>query len=198
SRIRHGSFGQARLHEGSLSISPDTSPTTLSFIPPTSPPTASRSPPTLPTKRRRRPSNLQSTSAPDPVIGQVTLGGRFKCLDATCAELIFGRQADFRRHWDNVHASCRMEFFCSVDGCGRSKRPHNKSKGRSFGIREDKMREHVKTVHDKAKRKRDGDGEGDVKEEESSGLDDGDEKVGKKMRRDMYEGKVAWAGQGDY
>lgn len=97
----------------------------------------------------------------------------------------------------------KKEYFCSVDGCMRSKRPANKSKGRSFGAREDKMREHVKTVHGRAKKRRVCDLESDVKEEEeeggSSGFDDADQKGVKKVRSGgVFDGEAAWAGQGGY
>jgi hypothetical protein len=95
-----------------------------------------------------------------------------------------------------------------VDGCTRSKRPTSKSKGRGFGIRDDKMREHVRTVHEKAgKRKRDavesagaGEKEGDGEDDErfSAGSGDAEERVVKKVRSDdVYEG-VAWSGVSRY
>lgn len=49
----------------------------------------------------------------------------------------------------------KVEYFCTWKGCDRSKRPSKKGKGRSFGLRRDKMEEHVRTVHEKVdKRKR--------------------------------------------
>ncbi|EAT89993.1 hypothetical protein SNOG_03262 [Parastagonospora nodorum SN15] len=129
--------------------------------------------PLLPTPRkRRRPSTLSPTSPSDPVVGHVTAAGKFRCSDTTCADLSFGRQADFRRHYEHAHAAKKMEYFCTVDGCARSQRPAGggRSKGRSFGSREDKMREHVRTVHEKGVGKRrkvdeeDGESEGWVEE----------------------------------
>jgi hypothetical protein len=50
----------------------------------------------------------------------------------------------------------KLEVYCTVEGCSRSRFPTGKSKGRSFGSREDKMREHYRTVHVKnAKKKAD-------------------------------------------
>jgi len=161
---------------------------------PTSPPASSRSPHTLlPRRRRLRQPSDSSNDISDPVIGQVTSLGKFKCLDTGCLDLKFGRQADFRRHWENVHAPRKIEFFCPVDGCHRSKRPNTgkKSKGRSFGAREDKMREHVKTVHEKrGKRKRGGE-EGD---------ESGEMEVKKVRSDDAGFGELAetWAGQSGY
>lgn len=104
--------------------------------------------------RRRR--ALTSSDAPsDPVIGQVTRLGKFKCLVSGCDDLTFGRQADFKRHYENVHTPRKIEYFCPEEGCSRSRRPANgKSKGRSFNSRRDKMEEHVRTVHPKEMKKR--------------------------------------------
>jgi hypothetical protein len=106
-------------------------------------------------KKRRRPSTLSTSSShSDPVVGHVTRGGKFKCLDAKCQDISFGRQADFRRHYDHTHVTKKVEYYCPVVGCQRSRKPAGKSKGRSFGTREDKMREHVRTVHESRKRRK--------------------------------------------
>jgi hypothetical protein len=112
------------------------------------------SPPRLAPKRRRRRSDVSANDMSDPVIGHLTTSGKFKCPDLDCSNVSFGRQADLRRHYDHVHADRRFEFFCTFDGCARSKKPTSKAKGRSFGTREDKMREHMRTVHEKAGKKR--------------------------------------------
>jgi hypothetical protein len=110
-----------------------------------------------PAPKRRRRSDFSPEHQYDPVIGHVTSSGKFKCPGPECSNLSFGRQADFRRHYDYVHADKKLEFFCTSDGCVRSKRPIGKAKGRSFGTREDKMREHMRTVHDNTgKRKKKG------------------------------------------
>ncbi|KAF1848356.1 uncharacterized protein K460DRAFT_353344 [Cucurbitaria berberidis CBS 394.84] len=107
-----------------------------------------------PVRRRRRASPSPDIPS-DPVIGQVTRLGKFKCLHAGCDDLTFGRQADFKRHYENVHAPRKLEYFCPTEGCSRSKKPANgKSKGRSFNNRKDKMEEHVRTVHHKEGKKR--------------------------------------------
>jgi hypothetical protein len=62
--------------------------------------------------------------------------------------------------------SGKIEIFCTVDGCTRSRKPAGRSKGRGFGAREDKMKEHVRTVHEKVGKKRDGMGDGTCGEEE--------------------------------
>jgi hypothetical protein len=114
------------------------------------------SPSLLAPKGHYRRSSFSVDDESDPVIGHVTSNGKFGCLDPNCSDVSFGRHADFRRHYDHVHASKKIEFFCVVDGCPRSKKPVGKSKGRSFGAREDKMKEHVRTVHEThRKRKRD-------------------------------------------
>lgn len=119
-----------------------------------SPSTGSREPSPVPKKRRRH-QNLTSDSEPEVVTGHVLASGKFKCSNPECSDLKFGRQADFRRHFTNVHESKKVEFFCTWKGCDRSKRPIKKGKGRSFGSRRDKMEEHVRTVHEKVdKRKR--------------------------------------------
>jgi hypothetical protein len=103
-------------------------------------------------KRRRRHSSLPDDEQPDPIIGFVTSSGKFKCFDPNCQDISFGRQADFRRHYDHTHVSMKVEFYCTFDGCTRSRKPAGKSKGRSFGTREDKMKEHERTVHMKSSR----------------------------------------------
>lgn len=104
-------------------------------------------PPAKHPRRRRRACTTSSDSEGEVITGHVLASGRFKCSDPQCDGLRFGRQADFRRHHINVHALERKEYFCTVSGCDRSKRPSKKSKGRSFGARKDKMLEHVHTVH---------------------------------------------------
>ncbi|KAH7080808.1 hypothetical protein FB567DRAFT_595144 [Paraphoma chrysanthemicola] len=155
-------------------------------LPPPSPshPSLSPSPPRTTHKRRRRPSlvsNASSTS--DPIIGSVTKTGKFLCSRPTCTEVSFARQADFRRHWENAHAKGKLEYFCQYPGCARSKKPAGKAKGKSFGAREDKMREHMRTVHYKERKKggftRDAGEEDEVKDED----DEGDEEYRPLKRR---------------
>jgi len=94
----------------------------------------------------------------DPIVGQVTLSGKFKCLQEGCHDdesLTFNRLADFKRHYDNAHLGASIEYFCPQDGCPRSRNPvGGKCKGRSFKGRKDKMNEHLKTAHQKEKKKR--------------------------------------------
>jgi hypothetical protein len=116
-----------------------------------SPPSPFRSAP----KRRRRRSGHSADSEAEVIIGHLTASAKFKCSFSSCRDLSYGRQADLRRHYDHQHADKRLEFFCTFDGCTRSKNPTGRSKGKSFGSREDKMREHYRNVHDKSmKRKR--------------------------------------------
>jgi hypothetical protein len=138
--------------------------------------TESSSPvPAKPSNRRRRKQNTPSDSESDRVTGHVLASGKFKCSDPDCADLRFGRQADFKRHFTNAHAAKILEFFCPVPGCERSKHPTKKSKGRSFGGRKDKMKEHVQNVHHKLsskKRVRLLETDSDVDEEENDTDDD--------------------------
>jgi hypothetical protein len=115
------------------------------------PPSPSHSVP----KRRRRRSGHPADNESELIIGHLTVNAKFKCSFSNCYDLSYGRQADLRRHYDHQHADRRLEFFCTFDGCTRSKNPAGKSKGKSFGSREDKMKEHYRNVHDKlGKRKR--------------------------------------------
>ena len=86
--------------------------------------------------------------------GYVLASGKYKCSDPKCADLRFGRQADFKRHHTNAHADKIIEFFCPILGCDRSRNPLKQSKGRSFKGRKDKMEEHVQNVHRKLRKKK--------------------------------------------
>lgn len=136
--------------------------------------TTSQSPPPEPQQRRRRRKTPPSDVESDRITGHVLESGQFKCAKLECADLRFGRQADFRRHWTNVHALKKIEYFCTTEGCDRSKRPSKRGKGRSFGNRRDKMEEHVRTVHGEGnKRKRSFEPEADeVHEEEEDVYDE--------------------------
>lgn len=105
-------------------------------------------------KRRRRKQTPLSDSESEKITGHVLASGRFKCSDSQCEDLRFGRQADFRRHYTNVHAHQVIEYFCPIAGCERSREPSKKSKGRSFNGRKDKMQEHVETVHHKLRKRK--------------------------------------------
>jgi hypothetical protein len=102
-------------------------------------------------KRRRHPSHEVDHS--DPIVGLVTASGKFRCSNSDCSDLSFGRQADFRRHYEHQHALRKVLYFCPVNGCSRSNGGGTGRKGKSFGTREDKMREHVRTVHEKKGKK---------------------------------------------
>lgn len=117
--------------------------------------TISQSPPSVEqNKRRRRKQTPPFDSESEKITGHVLASGKFQCSDPQCEDLRFGRQADFRRHYTNVHADQIIEYFCPVAGCERSRKPSKKSKGRSFKGRKDKMEEHVETVHHKLNKKR--------------------------------------------
>jgi hypothetical protein len=126
-------------------------------------------------KRRRRQHTPPSDSESERVTGHVLASGKFKCSDPGCSDLRFGRQADFKRHHINVHVPKKIEYFCTVQGCDRSKKPAKKSKGRSFGTRKDKMEEHVRTVHFKESKKRKRDAS-DTEDEEDEDEDEEDTK----------------------
>lgn len=127
-------------------------------------PQSSRSPtlssPTSPphANRRRRHKSDPPTNRTDPIIGQVTLSGKFKCLKETCLnngeDMTFNRHADFKRHYDNTHAGRCVEYFCQEPGCPRSRNPEGGKKGRGFKGRKDKRNEHYKAVHQKESKKR--------------------------------------------
>ncbi|KAL1643984.1 hypothetical protein SLS61_009012 [Didymella pomorum] len=110
--------------------------------------------PSPPPKKRRRHHTSASDSEPEIITGHVLSNGKFKCSDPGCSDLKFGRQADFRRHYTNVHEAMKVEYFCTWKGCDRSKRPFKKGKGRSFGLRKDKMEEHVRTVHERVDKRK--------------------------------------------
>lgn len=111
-------------------------------------------PPEQQTKARARKHTPLSDSDSDEVTGLVLASGRYKCTDPECQGLRFGRYADFKRHYTNVHAGKIIEYFCPKLGCERSRNPAKKSKGRSFKGRKDKMEEHFNTVHYKRSKKR--------------------------------------------
>ncbi|KAF2640027.1 hypothetical protein P280DRAFT_385153, partial [Massarina eburnea CBS 473.64] len=112
------------------------------------------SPQPLTSTPNRRPRNRpaparQSRDSHEP-IGVVLVSKKFKCLKSSCADLIFGRLADLRRHYDQQHARHRVQYFCSWSGCMRSSDPSGGAgKGRSFGTRKDKRDEHERNVHNK-------------------------------------------------
>ncbi|KAH6851458.1 hypothetical protein BKA58DRAFT_69045 [Alternaria rosae] len=126
--------------------------------------------------RRRRRTSGSPSSHTDPIIGQVTLAGKFKCLNEACLDdsddLTFNRHADFKRHHDNIHARRSIEYFCPESGCARSRNPVGGKKGRGFRGRKDKMNEHHKAVHHKEGKKRKKSEEDDDSIEDQ-GCDDG-------------------------
>jgi hypothetical protein len=68
-----------------------------------------------------------------------------------------------------------VAVFCSIEGCARSRRPEGGKKGRGFGAREDKMREHVRTVHGRKHNKTMGEGGGDCVSDEKQWEEEGSE-----------------------
>jgi hypothetical protein len=83
----------------------------------------------------------------DSTIGTIDKDEKFKCLAASCYDMSFARQADFRRHYENTHMPSKLEYFCPMEGCPRSRKPTGAREGRSFGAREDNMTEHFLMVH---------------------------------------------------
>jgi hypothetical protein len=151
-------------------------------------------------KRRRRRSSLPDDEQPDPIIGFVTSSGKFKCFDPNCQDISFGRQADFRRHYDHTHVSRKVEYYCTFDGCTRSRKPTGKSKGRSFGTREDKMKEHERTVHMKSSKAKRGGLSYSVENVEQGQLSAGeDQRIEVPTKRDQdtnaYQTWEPWAEQ---
>lgn len=132
----------------------DASPTQPVVEHPVSPSPTQAPLPDLSTRPRTRNRTPISDSESDPVTGYVLASGRYKCSDPECTGLRFGRQADFKRHFNNAHADRVLEFFCPETGCERSRNPSKRSKGRSFKGRKDKMEEHLQTVHYNRSKKR--------------------------------------------
>lgn len=83
----------------------------------------------------------------DSTIGTVDKDGNLRCLVASCYDMGFARQADFRRHYENAHMSSKLECFCPMGGCPSSRKPTGAIEGKSFGARQDKMTEHFLMVH---------------------------------------------------
>jgi hypothetical protein len=88
------------------------------------------------------------STAPLTVIGIILSNGgpradRYQCHVRGCSGMIFNRLADLKRHHSNRHARNRLEFWCPVQGCQRSKG----GDGIAFP-RKDKRDEHVHRVHD--------------------------------------------------
>jgi hypothetical protein len=88
----------------------------------------------------------------DRTTGFVLASGRFRCTEHTCSDILFGRQAELRRHYINSHAQ-KEEYFCAQLGCDRSRKTTSSSRGRSFGSRRDKMEQHMQAVHPKTSRR---------------------------------------------
>ncbi|KAF2195106.1 hypothetical protein K469DRAFT_497458, partial [Zopfia rhizophila CBS 207.26] len=80
------------------------------------------------------------------VIGHMLSNGKIRCPHPNCRGITFGRNADFRRHYTNHHASAKQEFWCTELGCNRSP-PVGGGRGRSFGNRKDKRDEHLRNLH---------------------------------------------------
>jgi hypothetical protein len=80
-------------------------------------------------------------------IGTIDKDEKFKCLAVSCYDMSFARQADFRQHFENEHMPTKLEYFCPREGCPRSRKPTGSRKAKSFGTRQDKMTEHLRTVH---------------------------------------------------
>jgi hypothetical protein len=115
------------------------------------------------------------------------LAGKFKCLKAVCLNngenMTFNRHADFKRHYDNMHAGRCIEHFCPESGCPRSRNPEGGKKGRGFKGRKDKMNEHCKAVHHKESKKRKKIYEGDEYTEEQDYDDSAGARLVKVRRR---------------
>jgi hypothetical protein len=78
-------------------------------------------------------------------IGSVLSNGKLLCAAKGCEGLIFGRQAELRRHHTTLHAAIKPNFWCQVLTCRRSEN----AGGRAFH-RKDKLVAHVTSMHTNA------------------------------------------------
>jgi hypothetical protein len=78
-------------------------------------------------------------------IDSVISNGKLSCAAKGCEGLIFGRQAELRRHHTTLHAVVKPNFWCRVSRCRRSEI----TGGRAFH-RKDKLAAHVKSTHSDA------------------------------------------------
>ncbi|OAK97843.1 hypothetical protein IQ06DRAFT_205185, partial [Phaeosphaeriaceae sp. SRC1lsM3a] len=69
---------------------------------------------------------------------------RYKCHAPGCFDKTFGRITELKRHHACKHAAAgrKPQFWCPVEGCGRSKA----GMGQAFP-RKDKMVDHLSRVH---------------------------------------------------
>lgn len=77
----------------------------------------------------------------DTAIGTALKSGRYKCNVLRCARKTFSRPAELRRHYDTVHI-VKRQFWCLVQSCERSV----SAGGKPFP-RQDKLRDHVRSMH---------------------------------------------------
>jgi hypothetical protein len=78
--------------------------------------------------------SMYSTAIPDSHI--------FKCNDAKCVSLTFGRWYDFKRHYNGAHATAPKVYWCDFEGC-----PRSKGVGDRPFTRKDKVKDHFESKH---------------------------------------------------
>jgi hypothetical protein len=78
--------------------------------------------------------SMYSTDSPDSHI--------FRCNDAKCVSLTFGRWYDFKRHYNGAHATAPKVYWCDFEGC-----PRSKGVGDRPFTRKDKVKDHFESKH---------------------------------------------------
>jgi hypothetical protein len=81
-------------------------------------------------------------STSDEEIGAVLKNRKYKCNAAACADKIYGRPAELRRHYDTIHAIQKPEFWCEVMFCTRKEAAGNKPFSRKY-----RLEDHMRKVH---------------------------------------------------
>ncbi|KAH7082261.1 hypothetical protein FB567DRAFT_102971 [Paraphoma chrysanthemicola] len=90
-------------------------------------------------------SPTRSSPSQTSTIGHIQLctetrGLVFRCVHPRCRVRPFRRPYEFERHYSNIHAAVKKEFWCPGPGCsrGNGKRPFT---------RKDRMMDHARKVH---------------------------------------------------
>jgi hypothetical protein len=75
-------------------------------------------------------------------IGSVLNNGEFTCTNDRCTGITFRRCAELRRHYETLHDTNRVDFWCDIPTCRRSK-----GHGREAFHRMDNLVAHMRTAH---------------------------------------------------
>jgi hypothetical protein len=85
-------------------------------------------------------SSIDSDSDQD--IGAVLKNGKYRCNVLACAEKIYKRPAELRRHYNTIHAAQKPEFWCQVMFCNRSAAAGGKTFHRKY-----RLQDHMRKMH---------------------------------------------------